>query len=280
MGVSSTSSVLWPFLRWCRLLSHWHCQLCWHHHPFCAGIIALIVLVLLPLLLVVLAMLPLLRWCCCCLQRGLPRHPRLSTCQLNKCKDACKLIAWCKHNKGKEVCTTRALMPVHQEQQCQRDKAQKCQIDGGNNAGARMETTPMWCEGEEVSGIRTTMPVQQENNVHTILAMMPVQRGQQHHCDNSKDTFALTMTMMPLWQGQQHHLDDVNTAIATRATKLSQQQQRRLDCKDTCTLTMATPLQQGQRHQLNNSKDACASMMTTAPLLRGCWTYELALYSM
>jgi hypothetical protein len=76
----------------------------WHHCPLCAGVAAFVLLVLLPLL----------RWCCHCLQRGLPPHPRLGTCQLNKDKDACELTAQLKHNKGKEACATRMLMPVHQ----------------------------------------------------------------------------------------------------------------------------------------------------------------------
>jgi hypothetical protein len=40
-------------------------------------------------------------------------------------------------------------------------------------------------------------------------------------------------------------------------------------CKDTCTLMTAKSLQSGQQHQLDNSKDACASMMATTPLLQG-----------
>jgi hypothetical protein len=60
------------------LLSPWHCQLCWHCHLLCAGIMALNVLALMPLSC----------WhCCpCCAGvaivcwRGLTCHPRLSTC--------------------------------------------------------------------------------------------------------------------------------------------------------------------------------------------------------
>jgi hypothetical protein len=64
--------------------------------------------------LFVLALLPLLRWCCHFLWHGLLRCLWLSTCQLNEGKDACKVIAQRKHNKGKEACGTRASMPVHQ----------------------------------------------------------------------------------------------------------------------------------------------------------------------
>ncbi len=102
--------------------------LCWHNCPHCAGIAVMLV------------SLPLLRWCCCCLRHGLPRHLRLSTFHLNEGKDVCKSTAQCKHNKGKEVCVTRGLTPVHQGQQFQRDKGndtsatvQTGQLSGGNN---------------------------------------------------------------------------------------------------------------------------------------------------
>jgi hypothetical protein len=103
-----------------------------HHCPNYAGITVLVML----------ASSPLLRWHCCCLRHGLPRRPWLSTCQLNEDKDACKVTTRCKHNKGKEACGMRALMPAHQGCQRQCDKgndtsatAQTCQLDGGNNAG-------------------------------------------------------------------------------------------------------------------------------------------------
>ncbi len=98
-------------------------SLCWHHCPHCAGFATLVVL----------ALLPLLRWCCFSLWCGLPYRPWLSTCQLNKGKDACKLTAQRKHNEDKEVCRTRVLMPVHQGQQCQHDK--------GNDTSAMVQTT-------------------------------------------------------------------------------------------------------------------------------------------
>jgi hypothetical protein len=49
MAALATSSMLLPFSRWRRLLSCWHHQLHLHHHPFWAGIIALIVLASWPL---------------------------------------------------------------------------------------------------------------------------------------------------------------------------------------------------------------------------------------
>jgi hypothetical protein len=104
-----------------------------------------------------LVLLPLL--CCCyyCLRRCLPHSQRLSPCQLNNGKDACKSTAQGKQNKGKEVCVRRILMPVYQGQQQQHGKdintsamAQRHQLDGGNNCGATMLTAPMQCEGKEV----------------------------------------------------------------------------------------------------------------------------------
>jgi hypothetical protein len=97
-------------------------SLCWHHCPHCAGIAALVMLELLPLLC----------WCCYCLWCGLPRHPRLSTCQLYKGKDTCVLTAHCKHNNCKKACRSRVLMPVHHGQQRQRDK--------GNNTSTTVQT--------------------------------------------------------------------------------------------------------------------------------------------
>jgi hypothetical protein len=90
----------------------------------CTGIVTFFVLASLPSLCWCchpcwMGLLPLLRWCCHYMRHGLPRRPHLSTCQLNKGKDACKLTSLCKHNKGKEACITRALMPAHQGQQHQ-----------------------------------------------------------------------------------------------------------------------------------------------------------------
>jgi hypothetical protein len=47
-----------------------------------------------------------------------------------------------------------------------------------------------------------------------------------------------------------------------------QQWQRCLECKVACASTTATTLQWGQQPQLDDSKDACASMMATTPLLQ------------
>ncbi len=147
-AASTTSSVLSPLSTWCPLLSCWHCQLRLHHHPLClcADIMTLIVLALSPLLH--------LRCRPCCagvaVVCGIVYHEALlSTCQLNKGEDTYKLTAQCKHNKGKEACATRAIMPAHQGQQCQCDKgnnasatAQTCH-DGGNNTGVMTLMTPM-----------------------------------------------------------------------------------------------------------------------------------------
>ncbi len=91
--MSTTSSVLLPLLHWCWLSSRWCHQLHWHCQLLCTGIIALICASIAAL--VVLALLPLLCWCYLCLWRGLPHCPWLSTCQLNKGKDAYKLTARC-----------------------------------------------------------------------------------------------------------------------------------------------------------------------------------------
>ncbi len=150
--------------------------LCWHHGPHCAGVAALVMLVLLTLL----------HWCCHCLQRGLQCRLRLSTCQLNKGKDACKSTAQCKHNKSKEACVTRGIMPAHQGKLRQHDKgdnisatAQTRQAYGGNNISAMTVMTPMQCGGKEVSAIRTTMLVQQ---------------GQQHPCNVGNGASAMRAT--------------------------------------------------------------------------------------
>jgi hypothetical protein len=52
------------------------------------------------------------------------------------------------------------------------------------------------------------------------MATMPLQQGQQHHCNDSKDACASMMTTMPLQQGQQRQLEDGNNTIRTRATTL------------------------------------------------------------
>ena len=109
-------------------------SLCWHDCPHCAGIAALVVMALLSLLC----------WCCYCLRCGLPRW-RLSTCQLNKGKDACELTARQKHNKGKEACTIRALMPVYQGQQYQHDKGN---LDDSKDACALMIATTLLLQGQ------------------------------------------------------------------------------------------------------------------------------------
>jgi hypothetical protein len=111
-----------------------------HHGSHCAGVAALVALVRSTLL----------RWCCLCLRHSLQCRPWLSTCQLNKGEDACKLTAQCKHNKGKEACMMRAIMPAHRGRQCQCDNgnntsatAQTCQVDGGNKTGAMTVMMPM-----------------------------------------------------------------------------------------------------------------------------------------
>jgi hypothetical protein len=76
---------------------------------------------------------------------------------------------------------------------------QTCQVDGGNKTGVMMVMTPMQHEGKEVSAIRTTTQGQQGRyNARAILAMAPVQRGQQCHSYNGKDACASIMVMMPL----------------------------------------------------------------------------------
>jgi hypothetical protein len=45
---------------------------------------------------------------------------------------------------------------------------------------------------------------------------MPLQQGQQRHCNYGKDALALMMTTTLLKQGQRHQLEDSNNAIATR----------------------------------------------------------------
>ncbi len=169
------------------MLTSWP-SFCWHCCPCCAGVFDVVA------------------QCCHCLQHSLPCCPWLSTCQLNKGEDACKLTALCKHNKGKEACAVRVIMPAHQGRQCQCDKgnytsatAQTSQVDGGNNTGAMWVKTPMRHEGKQVSKIRTTTQGRQgQYNTYAILAMAPAQQGQQCHSYNGKDACALRMVMTPL----------------------------------------------------------------------------------
>jgi hypothetical protein len=111
----------------------------WHHCPHFAGVAALVVL----------ALLSLLRWCCHCLGHGLLHCPWLvSTCQLNKSKDACKSTAGCTHNKGKDACVMRVLMPHHDKGNNTSAMAQTRQLNEGNNADAMMVMMPMRREGK------------------------------------------------------------------------------------------------------------------------------------
>jgi hypothetical protein len=120
---------------------------------------------------------------------------------------------WHKHNEGKEACATRALLPVHQGQQCQRDKgsntgvtAKTCQLDGGNNAGATTVPTPMQGEGKEVSAIRTTTPAQQ---------------GQQHPCNVGNGTSS-TRATKPLLQWQRRlRINNGDDSIMKRTKEVS-----------------------------------------------------------
>ncbi len=251
-AASTTSSVLLLSSHWFRLSSQLlTTSLCLHHHPHCAGIAVLVVLALLPLLC----------WCCCCQGLGLPHRPWLSTCQLNKGKDACKLTAQCKHNTGNKACSTRTLMPVHQGQQRQCDKG-KDTSEWRKHASLTEATTPVQQRWQCPCDLRAKRSVwyrqqcqcNKGNNACAILAMAPAQQGQRYHCDNDKDTCALMMAMAPLWWGQIHQVEDGNGTITTRATTLLQQRQRCLDYKDSCTSTTATQLQWGQQHQLDNKK--------------------------
>ncbi len=47
---------------------------------------------------------------------------------------------------------------------------------------------------------------------------MPLQQGQQCHCDDGKDACTLMMTKTPLQQGQQRQLEDSNNTIVKRET--------------------------------------------------------------
>ncbi len=93
--------------------------------------------------------------------------------------------------------------------------------------------------------------------------MASAQQGQCRHCDNSKDACASMMVITPSWWGQQHQLDNGNDAIMTRATTLLQQ------WKD--ARTAKRPAHEQWWHHCNkgDSKDTCALMTATTPLLRG-----------
>jgi hypothetical protein len=49
---------------------------------------------------------------------------------------------------------------------------------------------------------------------------MPLQQGQQLHCNDGKDACTSMLTRTPLQQGHQCQLDGSNNAIKTRATML------------------------------------------------------------
>jgi hypothetical protein len=126
----------------------------------------------------------------------------------------CLKIDWrYKHNEGKEACATRALIPVHQGQQCQRDKgsntnatAQTCQLDKGNSTGATTVPMPMQGEGKEVSTIRTTMPAQQ---------------GQQHPCDVGNGTSSTRATKQLLQWQRCLHINNGDDSIMMRMKEVS-----------------------------------------------------------
>jgi hypothetical protein len=104
-----------------------------------------------------------------------------------------------------------------------------------------------------------------------MLTILPVQQGQEHHCDNGKDTCALTMATMPLQR-------DDNTSLMTATTPLQQGQQcYHNDGTDTWTAkmcinngnTIATratmPAQQQQRCLRINDGDGPIVMRVTMP---------------
>ncbi len=178
-------------------------SLCWHDCPHCAGIAALVVM----------ALLSLLHWCCYCLRCGLPCW-RLSTCQLNKGKDACELTARQKHNKGKEACTIRALMPVYQGQQYQHDKGNL--DDSKDECALMMATTPLlrgqWHQlGDNASSTTAKMPLQWGQQ-------SPLQQQQRCLCINGNNVIATRSTTSSRWQQGRLRIDDDNNTIATRAT--------------------------------------------------------------
>ncbi len=179
-------------------------SLCWHYCPHCAGVAALVVL----------ALLPLLRWCCCCLLHGLPRRSRLSTCQLNKGKDACKLTARHKHSKGKEGCTRRALMPAPWGQQQQRDKGKI------TNAMAQWGQQH-WCNDADYARATWGQRGQRnkDNNANATRATMPVQCRQWHQRNDGNNTIMTMAKASAHWQLWQCQCDKGDDASLTMAAK-------------------------------------------------------------
>jgi hypothetical protein len=92
-------------------------------------------------------------------------------------------------------------------------------------------------------------------NARAILAMAPVQRGQQCHSYNGKDACASTMVMTPLWQGWGHQFEDLIDAIAARATTIFRQWQRCWTAK-----TPAHQWRQQHRNEGNNPSLTTAKM--------------------
>jgi hypothetical protein len=129
-------------------------------------------------------------------------------------EDACKSTAQRKHNKSKEACATRALMPAYWGQQCQRDKGN---LDDSKDACALMMATTPLLQGQQhqlnnyASSTRAEMPSQQGQQ-------LPLQQQQRHMCINSNNAIA-TMATMPLqWPQGRLCINDDNNTIPMRAT--------------------------------------------------------------
>jgi hypothetical protein len=101
-------------------------------------------------------------------------------------------------------------------------QGQPSQIKGNGTIVTRA-TTPYWqWQGRLCidNGNNTIiMRVIKGKDTYALMAIMPLQQGQQHHCNDGGDACASMILTMPLQWGQQRQLEDDNSTIAMRATR-------------------------------------------------------------
>jgi hypothetical protein len=175
-------------------------------------------------------------------------------------------------NNGKDAWTAKT--PAHWQQQHHRN-------EGNNPSSMTVKMPAHWwwqqphCyKGNDASSMIMVAWLQQRchcnkgnichnndgKNACASTATMPLQRGQQRHCDDGEDTCALMMTKMPLQQGWWHQFEDGNNAIAKRETMPS-----RIMGKDAIVTRALTPAwwQKGLL-RINNGNDAIIMRATIA----------------
>jgi hypothetical protein len=181
-----------------------------------------------------------------------------------------------------------------QAQQGQRGLCSNC-----NNVSAPRATTPVW-QGQWHQCNSANMPAQQgqqwrcnngddshatwgqrgqrnkDNKIGTTRATMPIQYQQWYQCNEGDDAIVTIPKTPALYQLQwRHHDKGNNTSLMTAAMPSQQMQQRYCNNGKIPGLQRCLHIDDGntiatrQQFQLNDSKDACALMMVTTPLLWG-----------